>query len=102
MKHGKNNFDSIRIMAAVAVIFDHSHAICVYIYAFPVQQSVAHLADNRLSAIQIALVTLPIVLVLAWLSWHLVEKPMLSLKTVARSTKISGRIDGVPSIEGCG
>lgn len=74
----------------------------VYIYAFLVQQSVAHLTDNRLSAIQNALVTLPIVLVLAWLSWHLVEKPMLSLKPVARSTKISGRIDGAPSTEGCG
>lgn len=102
MKHGKNNFDSIRLMAAVAVIFGHSHTICVYINAFLVQQSVAHLTDNPLSAIQNALVTLPIVLVLAWLSWHLVEKPMLSLKPVVRSTKISGRIDGAPSIEGCG
>jgi len=73
----------------------------VYIYAFLVQQSVAHLTDNRLTAMQNALVTLPIVLVLAWLSWHLVEKPMLSLKPGARSAGIRERVVGAPSAEGC-
>lgn len=72
----------------------------VYIYAFLVQQSVAHLTDNHLTAMQNALVTLPIVLVLAWLSWHLVEKRMLSLKPKARAAGIRERVGGNPSAGG--
>lgn len=56
----------------------------VYIYAFLVQQCVAHLSGNQLSSTQNAFVTLPIVLLLAWASWHLVEKRALSLKPSSR------------------
>ncbi len=60
---------------------DYSYGI--YIYAFPVQQWVAH-SLGPMSPVQNALVTVPFVLVLAWLSWNLVEKP--ALKLVPRST----------------
>ena len=60
----------------------------VYIYAFLVQQCVCQLGNNRLSATQSAMVTLPIVLVLAWISWHLVEKRALAFKP-SRDRKVS-------------
>jgi peptidoglycan/LPS O-acetylase OafA/YrhL len=52
----------------------------LYLYGFLVQQVVNHFTHNSLSALQNALVSLPIALALAALSWHYVEKPMLSLK----------------------
>lgn len=52
----------------------------VYIYGFLVQQCVADLSDNRLSAAENALVSVPLVLCLAFLSWHLIEKKALMIK----------------------
>jgi peptidoglycan/LPS O-acetylase OafA/YrhL len=55
---------------------DYSYG--VYIYAWPVQQSVVHwlgpVGPGRLT-----LIALPFVLMLAMLSWHLIEKPALDL-----------------------
>jgi peptidoglycan/LPS O-acetylase OafA/YrhL len=62
----------------------------VYIYGFLVQQSVAHVTSNGLSAVGNTLVSLPIVMVLAWASWHWVEKPALSLKPNRRVAKHPG------------
>jgi peptidoglycan/LPS O-acetylase OafA/YrhL len=56
---------------------DYSYGI--YIYAFPVQQSVAGLLDPGPWAMLI--VSVPVTLGLAALSWHLIEKPALALKT---------------------
>lgn len=51
----------------------------VYLYAFPVQQLIVmYLGVTRMS-VNVALVT-AISLVLAWLSWHVVEHPSLRLK----------------------
>jgi peptidoglycan/LPS O-acetylase OafA/YrhL len=50
----------------------------IYIYAWPIQQTIA----SRLHVGWLAniAITLPIVLVLAFLSWHFIENPMLQLK----------------------
>jgi peptidoglycan/LPS O-acetylase OafA/YrhL len=50
----------------------------VYIYAWPIQQSISLLLHANWS-LNLAL-TLPIVLVCAYLSWHIVESPALRLK----------------------
>jgi peptidoglycan/LPS O-acetylase OafA/YrhL len=51
----------------------------VYIYAFPVQQTVIWLTPG-LSMAQHFAIEVPIVVVLAWLSWHLVENRALDFK----------------------
>lgn len=56
---------------------DYSYG--VYIYAFPVQQSVAALIPG-VSVLAMFTISLPTTLLLAILSWHLVEKRALALK----------------------
>ena len=48
----------------------------IYIYAWPVQQMMVELAGPMDPLTNIAL-SVPVTLALAWLSWHLVEKPAL-------------------------
>ena len=57
----------------------------LYIYAFPVQQLVTMLHGGRMAAWQNALFAFPITVVLAFLSWHLIEKPCLRLKTTRKN-----------------
>lgn len=52
----------------------------VYIYGFLIQQCIVQVTSNTLSPVENTLATLPIVLVLAWLSWRLVERPALARK----------------------
>ena len=52
----------------------------VYIYAFPVQQLVTALLGGRTEWWVNAAISLPVVVALAALSWHLVEQPALRLK----------------------
>jgi peptidoglycan/LPS O-acetylase OafA/YrhL len=52
----------------------------IYIWAFPVQQSIAWLRGGHVAWYVDAAASLPIVLGLALLSWHLVEAPALALK----------------------
>jgi peptidoglycan/LPS O-acetylase OafA/YrhL len=57
---------------------DYSYGI--YIYGYPIQQSVVHfLPDHREWWVNM-LISLPITLLFAVASWHLVEKPVLSLR----------------------
>lgn len=49
-----------------------------YIFAFPAQQTLMDLYPEMSAGTNIAL-ALPITLVLAYASWHLIEKPMLAL-----------------------
>lgn len=51
----------------------------VYIYAFPVQQTSIWLTPN-LTIYQHFAIAIPVTLLMAWLSWHLVEKTALSHK----------------------
>jgi len=56
----------------------------VYIYAFPVQQTVIWLTPQRSIGEHFAM-AIPVTLVLAWLSWHFVENPALDLKPRRRA-----------------
>lgn len=57
----------------------HDYSYGIYIYAFPVQQTVVALYPE-LSMLSYLAVTAAIILLLAALSWHLVEQPMLRFK----------------------
>lgn len=56
---------------------DYSYG--VYIYAFPIQQGIVYLA-NGVSPILLSVISVPITLFCAYLSWHLIEKRALCLK----------------------
>lgn len=56
---------------------DYSYGI--YIYAFPVQEIVAHLFKGIEPLAMIAL-SFPVVLIIAVLSWHFIEKPCMSMR----------------------
>lgn len=61
----------------------HDYSYGIYIYAFPVQQSVVHLFPEISLPIYMVVCT-AITLLLAYLSWNLVEKPALKLKPKTR------------------
>lgn len=52
----------------------------VYIYAFPIQQSVVSLLGNDVPPLTLFWYSLPVTCLLALLSWMFVEKPSLALK----------------------
>ncbi|WP_326536368.1 acyltransferase family protein [Pseudorhodoferax sp.] len=52
----------------------------LYIYAFPVQQTWVWLGGKNVSIVVGLLVCTSVTVVLAWLSWRLVERPALRLK----------------------
>lgn len=56
---------------------DYSYGI--YIYAFPIQQSLAHIMPN-ISVFQMSILALLISFIMAIFSWHLVEKRCLKFK----------------------
>ncbi len=58
---------------------DYSYGI--YIYAFPVQQSIAAIAAG-ISSFSMLLISASVTLVLAGLSWHLLERRALTLKAL--------------------
>ena len=59
--------------------FDYSYGI--YIYAYPVQQALSLLGiKNGLAWSTVLMLSALVTVILAGLSWHLVEKPALSLK----------------------
>ncbi len=51
----------------------------IYIYAFPIQQSIASLIHN-VSVWEMVLISYPITFILAALSYHFIEKPILKFK----------------------
>lgn len=67
-----------RILSRVGRFGDFSYGL--YLYGFLVQQCVGHFMNNHVTAIGNALISLPIALVCAIVSWHVIEKPMLKLK----------------------
>lgn len=52
----------------------------LYIYGWPVQQTLLYLSGGRLSWWQLFLSALTVTAAIAWLSWHFVEQPALRLK----------------------
>src|SRR5262249_21336913 len=52
----------------------------LYIYGWPVEQTLLYASDGRLAWWQLFPLALALSAALAFLSWHLVEKPALRLK----------------------
>lgn len=71
---------------------DYSYG--VYIYAFPVQQAIAHLVPGVSPLANMAL-AMPVTLVLAILSWHLVESRALAAVNPLADALARGRERGV-------
>lgn len=66
---------------------DYSYG--VYIYAFPIQESIAHL-EKGIGPMTMMTQTFFIALVAAVISWHLIEKPSMSMRhSVARRIRDS-------------
>ena len=71
----------------------------IYIYAFPVQQTIIWALGDRLSFLQSLGMALAITFVLAWLSWHLIEQPALRLKPkTPRAPSSEARIAVQPAV----
>jgi peptidoglycan/LPS O-acetylase OafA/YrhL len=54
----------------------------IYVYAFPIQQTVTYFNGIEISVFMNIVVSLPITLIIAFFSWHLIEKPALNLKRI--------------------
>lgn len=52
----------------------------LYIYAWPVQQTLVHFWKDFLNLLSFFVLTLSITLIFAFLSWKLIEKPALKFK----------------------
>ncbi len=52
----------------------------LYIYAFPIQQTLVHLFQNNITSLKLFVFSYPITFLFAFLSWNLVEKRALQLK----------------------
>lgn len=57
---------------------DYSYGL--YLWGFPIEQAVMHWFNGPTRPILIFVISLPLALLCAMLSWHFVEKPALSLK----------------------
>ena len=53
----------------------------IYIYAFPIQQTIVHFFGKEMPPYQQILLAFAFILPLAWFSWHFVEKPVLKYKS---------------------
>ena len=52
----------------------------IYLFSFPLQQSIVQLSNNTIGPLRLALYSLPVILFFAYLSWHLIEQPSLRRK----------------------
>lgn len=57
---------------------DYSYGI--YLYGYPLQQTIVALLPWHVSALQLDLISLPFIVGLAMLSWHAIEHPILKLR----------------------
>lgn len=62
----------------------------LYLYAFPIQQTLVYFYGPHLSPVTLTLAAFPLTLALAVLSWNFVEKPCLKLKPGA--SRLAGRL----------
>jgi peptidoglycan/LPS O-acetylase OafA/YrhL/O-antigen/teichoic acid export membrane protein len=72
----------LRLLHAVGTRNDLSYGI--YLYAWPIQQSLTNLHGSRLGQAGYTLVTMVLAAGCAFLSWRLVEAPALRLKSLQR------------------
>ena len=66
----------------------------MYLYGFPVQQTIVYLSNNQIGFVALTLWTTVSVVVLGLLSWRLLEKPALALKSRGSSLKPAWQIRG--------
>jgi len=59
---------------------DYSYGI--YIYAYPIQQSIVALLGKDLPTYQHVFLAFVFILPLSWMSWHYIEKPAIKLKAL--------------------
>jgi peptidoglycan/LPS O-acetylase OafA/YrhL len=67
----------------------------VYVYAFPIQQTVVHYSYGKLGTYTILTLSLAVVLAVSYLSWRFVEKPSLAWA----HKRSSGEGGGTPARE---
>ena len=60
----------------------------LYIYGWPVEETVMWLSGGRAVWWEVFLIALPAAAAIAFLSWHLVERPMLRFKPRARAAPV--------------
>lgn len=70
-------FASSPLLGRYNLLGDYSYG--VYIYAFPVQEMLAHI-QKGIGPLSMIAEAIPIVLIVAVLSWHSIEKPSMSLR----------------------
>jgi peptidoglycan/LPS O-acetylase OafA/YrhL len=74
-------------------IFDGDYSYGMYLYAFPIQQTLTHLMpDHRHWWLNI-LIAVPTTFAFSYLSWHLIEKHAMKLKNYTKPDSL------IPSIE---
>lgn len=56
----------------------------IYLWGWPVQQVMVRLFEPHLSAVGLFVITMPVLCVLAYASWTLIERPFMRLKAGAR------------------
>jgi peptidoglycan/LPS O-acetylase OafA/YrhL len=89
-------YQRARPLLAFNRLGDYSYGL--YVYAFPVQQAVAAIAPS-LSPWALSGAALPLTLVLAVLSWHVIEKPALRFKrSRADRRSIAGSAKAPPDL----
>jgi peptidoglycan/LPS O-acetylase OafA/YrhL len=69
-------------------VFPGDYSYGIYIYAFPIQQTVAHFYPQMDTGLYIVVVSV-LTLVPAVLSWHLIEKKALALKPRTRAAGLN-------------
>lgn len=69
----------------------------LYLWAFPVQQTVVHVAGVQVWWLNL-LIVVTVTTTLAWLSWHLIERPSMALKDrVDAARRRKGTRRGAPA-----
>jgi peptidoglycan/LPS O-acetylase OafA/YrhL len=61
----------------------------LYVYAFPIQQTIVHLTHGQLSVFRMFVYSFSLTLIAAILSWYAIENPCLKLKKRLRLTRRS-------------
>jgi len=78
-------FHPVKILSFAASRGDFSYGI--YVYSFPVQQTVMHFFGHEISFAAFITLSLIGTMACAFLSWHVVERPALQLKPTRRNSR---------------